>query len=58
MLPDPVLNRYLLALERVVRELLDVYVEQYEEEIIAADRLNLRLRFLKIIKQACLMQSI
>ena len=38
------LSQYLEELEAAVRELENVYVESYEEEILAANRVNLRIR--------------
>lgn len=38
------LSRYLKEVEATVRQVEDVYVERYEEEIVAADRVNLRIR--------------
>lgn len=43
MLHD-LLSRYLEELEGVIRELEGAYVENYEEEILAANRANLRIR--------------
>ena len=43
MLHD-ILSRYLESIEAVVREINDAYVERYEEEIIASNRINLRIR--------------
>ncbi|MBW1717312.1 MAG: hypothetical protein JRJ77_16070 [Deltaproteobacteria bacterium] len=39
-----VLSRYLGSIEAEVRKLEGSYVERYEEEIIAANRVNLRIR--------------
>ena len=39
------LSRYLDKIEAEIRKLEDVYVERYEEEILASDRINLRIRF-------------
>ena len=38
------LSRYLDKIEAEIRKLEDVYVERYEEEILASDRINLRIR--------------
>ena len=38
------LSQYLEELEAGVRELENAYVESYEEEILAANRVNLRIR--------------
>jgi len=38
------LSRYLREVEAAVRKLERAYVERYEEEIVAADRVNLRIR--------------
>src|SRR3989337_2960000 len=38
------LSRYLKEVEATVRQVEDAYVERYEEEIVAADRVNLRIR--------------
>ena len=38
------LSRYLDEIEAEIRKLEDVYVERYEEEILASDRINLRIR--------------
>ena len=38
------LSQYLEELEAAVRELENAYVESYEEEILAANRVNLRIR--------------
>lgn len=38
------LYRYLRDVEAAVRELEGAYVERYEEEILAANRVNLRIR--------------
>lgn len=38
------LSRYLKEVEATVRQAEDAYVERYEEEIVAADRVNLRIR--------------
>lgn len=38
------LSRYLKEVEATVRQVEDAYVERYEEEIVAADRMNLRIR--------------
>ena len=43
MLHD-ILSRYLESIEAVVREINDAYIEHYEEEILAFNRLNLRIR--------------
>ena len=43
MLHD-ILSRYLESIETVVREINDAYIERYEEEIIAFNRINLRIR--------------
>jgi len=43
MLHD-ILSRYLESIEAVVREINDAYIERYEEEILAFDRINLRIR--------------
>ena len=39
-----ILTRYLDSVEAVVRKLKDAYVERYEEEILALNRINLRIR--------------
>ena len=39
MLPD-LLSEYLNAIEPLIRKLKNVYVERYEEEIIADNRIN------------------
>jgi hypothetical protein len=39
-----ILTRYLDSVEAVVRKLKDAYVERYEEEILAFNRINLRIR--------------
>lgn len=38
------LFRYLNEIEAEIKKLEDVYVERYEEEILASDRINLRIR--------------
>ena len=38
------LSQYLGNIEAAVRKLEDIYVERYEEEIVAASRVNLRVR--------------
>ena len=38
------LSQYLGNIEAAVRKLEDIYVERYEEEIVAANRVNLRVR--------------
>ncbi len=38
------LSRYLAEVEAALRGLEDSYVERYQEEILAANRLNLRIR--------------
>lgn len=38
------LSRYLMEVESAVRQAEDAYVERYEEEIVAAGRVNLRIR--------------
>ena len=38
------LSRYLDEIEAEIRKLEVVYVERYEEEILASDRINLRIR--------------
>ena len=38
------LSQYLGDVEAAVRKLKGVYVERYEEEIVAANRVNLRIR--------------
>lgn len=38
------LSEYLNAVEVIVRKLEHVYVERYEEEILADNRVNLRIR--------------
>jgi hypothetical protein len=43
MLPDPLRN-YLDTIEAAVRNLPGAYAERYEEEILAADRVNVRIR--------------
>jgi hypothetical protein len=43
MLHD-ILSRYLESIEAVVREINDAYIERYEEEILAFNRINLRIR--------------
>ncbi|MGB2928764.1 MAG: DUF6516 family protein [Desulfobacterales bacterium] len=43
MLHD-ILSRYLDSIEAVVREIDDAYIERYEEEILAFNRINLRIR--------------
>ena len=43
MLHD-ILTQYLDSVEAVVRKLKDAYVERYEEEILAFNRINLRIR--------------
>ena len=43
MLPDN-LSKYLNKIEGAVRNLQGAYVESYEEEILTADRINLRIR--------------
>ena len=39
-----VLSKYLRAVDVTVRKLEDAYVERYEEEIVAVNRVNLRIR--------------
>jgi hypothetical protein len=39
-----VLSQYLGNVEAAVRQLVDVYIEHYEEEILGAKRANLRIR--------------
>jgi hypothetical protein len=39
-----ILTRHLDSVEAVVRKLKDAYVERYEEEILAFNRINLRIR--------------
>jgi len=43
MLRDPLLQ-YLEEVESAIRDLQGVYVERYQEEILTAERLNLRIR--------------
>jgi hypothetical protein len=43
-MPFDLLSQYLENVESAIRKLEDVYVERYEEEIVAADRVNLRIR--------------
>ncbi len=43
-MPHNEILRYLEAIESLVLSLQNVYVEKYEEEILATDRANLRLR--------------
>ena len=43
MLPD-FMRKYLGDVESAIRKLKDVYVEYYEEEIMTANRVNLRIR--------------
>jgi hypothetical protein len=43
MLPDP-LHQYLEKVESAIRNLQGVYVERYQEEILTAERVNLRIR--------------
>jgi hypothetical protein len=43
MLHD-ILIEYLDAVESAVQNLDDVYIERFEEEILASDRVNLRIR--------------
>ena len=43
MLPDFMI-KYLGDVEAAIRKLKDVYVEYYEEEIMTANRVNLRIR--------------
>ena len=38
------LSKYLQKLEGAIRELEDAYVENYDEEILSANRVNLRIR--------------
>ncbi len=38
------LSEYLRKVEAAVRQLKDVYIERYEEEIVAVNRVNLRIR--------------
>ncbi len=38
------LSQYLKQAEAAIRDLKNVYVERYEEEIIAINRVNLRIR--------------
>ena len=51
MLHD-ILSRYLESIEAVVRNLKDAYVERYEEEILAFNRINLRKK-LKVEEIVC-----
>lgn len=44
MLLNPILEKYLSDLEGAIRKLIGVYIERYEEEVIAIDRINIRLR--------------
>ncbi len=44
MLLDQLLRHYLEEVEAAVRNLQSAYVEQYQEEILAANRANLRVR--------------
>ncbi|MDD2390299.1 MAG: hypothetical protein PHP23_11275 [Desulfobacterales bacterium] len=37
-------SRYLADVEAAIRDLREAYVERYEEEILAKDRINLRIR--------------
>jgi hypothetical protein len=43
MLPD-FMTKYLGDVEAAIRKLKDVYVEYYEEEIMTANRVSLRIR--------------
>lgn len=43
MSPD-VLSQYLASVEGAVRQLIGVYIEHYEEEILGTKRANLRIR--------------
>lgn len=43
MLHD-ILSRYLESIEAVVTEINDAYIERYQEEILASNRINLRIR--------------
>ena len=43
-MPPEQIREYLKVVESLVQALPDVYVEKYEEEILAAARANLRLR--------------
>jgi len=43
MLHD-ILSSYLESIEAVIRNLKNAYVERYEEEILAFNRINLRIR--------------
>jgi len=45
MLHD-ILSSYLESIEAVIRNLKNAYVERYEEEILAFNRINLRIRVL------------
>lgn len=38
------LSKYLKSIEQAIRKLEGVYVERYEEEILTANRVNLRIR--------------
>jgi len=38
------LEQYLVDIERAIKQLRQIYVEKFEEEIIAANRINLRFR--------------
>jgi len=39
-----ILTRYLENIEAVVKKIKDAYIERYEEEILAFNRINLRIR--------------
>jgi hypothetical protein len=43
-MPHKLLSAYLQEIEQTIRTLENVYVEHYEEEILAFDRVNLRIR--------------
>ena len=44
MLLEKVLAEYLLIVEAAIIALEDAYIERYEEEVLAPDRINLRVR--------------
>jgi hypothetical protein len=44
MLLNSSLSEYLLKIEKAIHGLKDAYVELFEEELLAEDRLNIRLR--------------
>lgn len=44
MLLDSLLTEYLQTIERAMLSLENVYIERYEEEVLASNRLNLRIR--------------